>query len=488
MGELQDGTEFPHRVRGGEELPGSVEWADSPQGDWPTVYDSFFNEARKLVERLRQRDQEFLRLARITEHVNRGNTLEQVLDNLYEEARSVIPYDRIGFSLIDRKRGMVVERWVRSEHAVSLGHGYEAPLAGSSLQQIVETGKPRIINDLEAYLRAKPSSKPSVLILREGIRSSLTCPLIVQGVPVGFLFFSSVRKNTYSDVHVAFYQQIAGQLATIVEKGRLYDELAEQKAIIERQNLAMAHDLEMARQVQQALIPRAVSARPGIEIAFAYEPAVQVGGDILDIIPLPDGRLLFFVGDAMGHGVRAALVMSIVKTALHSAARSDPRPAAVLSSINGVLGGFLSDYFVTAACCLLDPGLLHGELSLAGHAGPLWFRAKTADIVQQGGSSLPLGIADDTAYETAPLALDAGDAIVFSTDGIVEALGPGGIPYGATQFQAHVLRHGTESAQELCTGIRRDQERHCQGYVRNDDLTLLVVKATGPAPVATGAN
>ena len=280
---------------------------------------------------------------------------------------------------------------MRSEHAISLGSDYEAPLAGSSLQQIVETGKPRIINDLEAYLRGKPSSKSSVLILGKGIRSSLTCPLIVQGTPVGFLFFSSVHKNTYSDVHVAFFEQIAAQLATIVEKGRLYDELAEQKAIIEKQNRAMAHDLEMARQVQQALIPRSVSARPGVEIAFAYEPAVQVGGDVLDIIPLPDGRMLFFVGDAMGHGVRAALVMSIVKTALHAAARSDPRPAAVLESINRVLAEFFSDYFVTAACCLLAPDHLKGELSLAGHAGPLWFRAKTDDVVQQGGSAAPVG-------------------------------------------------------------------------------------------------
>ncbi len=376
MADHQDQPDLPSRAPPVEGLADSVAWPDSRGASLPTVYDRFLREVQDLVGRLRQRDGEFLKLARITEHVNRGNTLEQVLDNLYEEARCVIPYDRIGFSLIDRDRGVVVERWARSDRPLSLGIGYEAPLAGSSLQQIVETGQPRIINDVEAYLRAKPSSKSTLLIEREGIRSSLTCPLTVQGVPVGFIFFSSFNKNTYSNVHVAFFQQIAGQLATIVEKGRLYDELAEHEAIIEKQNLLMAHDLTMARQVQQALIPQTAIAVPGVEIAFAYEPAVQVGGDILDILPLPDGRVLFFVGDAMGHGVRAALVMSIVKTALHSAVRSDPRPATVLASINRVLAQFFSDYFVTAACCLLGPGPLQGELSLAGHAGPLRYRAR----------------------------------------------------------------------------------------------------------------
>ncbi len=94
---------------------------------------------------------------------------------------------------------------------------------------------------------------------------------------------------------------------------------------------------------------------------------------------------------------------------------------------------------------------------------------------------MPLGIADGTTYEAAPLALSAGDMLVFSTDGIVEAFDPSGVPYGAERLQAHVLRHGKQSAQDLCASIRRDQERHCQGRVREDDLTLLVVKAAGTA-------
>jgi diguanylate cyclase (GGDEF)-like protein len=105
--------------------------------------------------------------------------------------------------------------------------GYAAALEGSSLERILETGQPRILNDLESYLRANPASDSTARIVREGIRSSLTCPLIVEGRPVGFLFFSSKGIGTYADAHVELYQLIASHVAMIVEKGRLHQELLE---------------------------------------------------------------------------------------------------------------------------------------------------------------------------------------------------------------------------------------------------------------------
>ena len=413
---------------------------------------------------------------RITERINRGLMLDEILDSLYEEMRQVIPYNRIGFSLIDEQRGVVVARWARSDRPMLLTSGYEAQLSGSTLEQIVETAQPRILNDLEAYLREKPQSESTELMVREGMRSSLTCPLIVEGKPVGFVFFSSVDKETYRKVHVGFFQQIAGQLSTIVEKGRLYAELAEQKATIEQQNLAMTRELEMARHVQQVLIPPRAPDIRGLEIAFAYEPAIQVGGDILDIIPLDGGRVLLFVGDAMGHGVQAALVMSVVKATLQSAVESDPRPSNVLAGVNKAIARLFSDHFVTAACCLVDPGAAHAELALAGHAGPLWFRARTQEVAREGGSGLPLGVAADTQYETLSIAPAGGDVLVFSTDGIVEAFEPSGNQYGHGRLENQVIRHGGSSAHELCADIRSDLDAYCKGRAREDDLTLLVVK------------
>jgi len=133
----------------------------------------------ELVNRLRRREEGFATLMRITERINSGLTLEEILDLLYQEMRPVTPYDRIGLALIDPQRETVVARWARSDATVLLRPGFTARLQGSSLQQIVETSQPRIINDLEVYLEEKPHSRSTMLIVEGGLRSSLTCPLIV---------------------------------------------------------------------------------------------------------------------------------------------------------------------------------------------------------------------------------------------------------------------------------------------------------------------
>jgi signal transduction histidine kinase len=190
-----------------------------------------------LASALENRNREAQKLDQITARINAGLLLDDILENVYHDFRGVIPYNRIGFSLIENDGQTVRARWAKSDQPeIKLMKGYAAPLEGSSLQTILTTGRPRILNDLAKYLEQKPDSKSTRLIVAEGIRSSLTCPLIADGVPVGFIFFSSIQPNTYADAHVETFSRIAGQLSVIVEKGRLVSELSEQKAAIERQN------------------------------------------------------------------------------------------------------------------------------------------------------------------------------------------------------------------------------------------------------------
>lgn len=439
--------------------------------------DDLMRSAQAVVERLRRRDDEFSRLIRITERINYGLMLEEILEFVYREMREVIPYERIGFSLIDETRGVVVARWAHSDRPMLLKGGYEAPLAGSTLQEILDTGRVRILNDLEEYLRLRPSSRSTELIVREGMRSSLTCPLVVQGKRVGFMFFSSVRPGAYTDVHVDFFQQIAGQLSAIVEKGRLYSELARQKAVIEDQNRRFREELEMARQVQLALIPQSAPEVPGLRLAFEYTPAVQVGGDVLDIIPLADGRLFVFVGDAMGHGVPAALVMGVVKTALATAVQADPDPGRVLGAVNQTLAGLFTTSFVTAACALLDPASHRAGSASAGHALPFWFRGDSGDVVQEGDAGIPLGVDDASAYATQKFGMQPGDSLVLSSDGVFEAEDAAGARYGLDRLRRRIASAGRLEARELLAAIRKDLDAHRAGASLKDDLTLLVVKA-----------
>jgi signal transduction histidine kinase len=192
---------------------------------------------RDLARALETRSKELLSLERITANINAGLLLDEILDIVYRDFRGIIPFDRIGFSLIDESGETVRARWARTEAPeMHLTRGYAAPLAGSSLESILQTGRPRILNDLEDYLQRKPSSESTRLIVAEGMRSSLTCPLIANGSPVGFMFFSSCEREAYAKVHAELFLRIAEQLSVIVDKGRLVSELAAQKTAVERQN------------------------------------------------------------------------------------------------------------------------------------------------------------------------------------------------------------------------------------------------------------
>src|SRR5512140_1984315 len=132
-----------------------------------------------MAESVGRRIDEAARLSDLAQKVNAGLMLGDVLGHVFASFRSVIPYERIGFSVLDEDRSHVRAVWARSlAGPTRLPPGYHARLSGSSLQKILETGRPRILNDLPAYLEDHPGSESTRLILAEGIRSSLTCPLV----------------------------------------------------------------------------------------------------------------------------------------------------------------------------------------------------------------------------------------------------------------------------------------------------------------------
>ena len=441
------------------------------------AYGDLLLAARRLIDRIHDREDEFRRLLRVTANINRGLGLEEVLDFIYQELCGLVPFNRIGFALIDEDHGQVVSRWARSDRPVHLSVGYRAPLAGSTLETIVRTARPRIINDLPDYLVHKPQSRSTELMVREGMRSSLTCPLVVSGRPVGFMFFTSDRLAAYTDMHVEFFEQIAGQLAVIVEKGRLYSELAEQAAVIERQNRQMTKELEIARRLQRALTPQQPPRVAGLEAAFRYESAVMVGGDVLDLSPLPDGKLLAFVGDAMGHGVEAAMLMAAAKVALHAATRETPDPAQIMGRMNRELCGLIGDRFVTAVCCRFDAAAKTAAVALAGHQQPLHVDGQTGELSRPGDAGLPLGVRAEEEYNRFDCPFGPGDVLVLYTDGVTEATDARGRQYGELRLAEIVHRHGRSTAADLLAAVDADLKTHCGEAVRKDDFTLLVIKS-----------
>lgn len=234
-----------------------------------------------LGRTLRRRFDELAQVQQITEEINAGLLLPEVLDHVYEGFKPLIPYDRIGCALLLAGGGTLRAVWCRADYEQRWVYvGYTAPLAGSSLQRILETGNPRIINDLEAYLREKPESLSTRRIVREGIRSNLTCPLIAEGAPIGFLFFSSREPGTYTEEHVEALMRVARQLSIVVEKSHLYEQVLEEQRRSER----LLHNVLPSSIADRLRDWRGGAGRPAI--ADSFDAVTVLFSDLVGFTPL----------------------------------------------------------------------------------------------------------------------------------------------------------------------------------------------------------
>jgi signal transduction histidine kinase len=174
-----------------------------------------------------------------------GKSLFEVLDVVFETMRAIIPFDRLSAAFYDEETGLVVSRWVRSSaESPHVGKGYWAELRGSSLEPILRTGHPRIINDLERYLAEHPDSRATQDILKDGVRANLTCPLTAGGRPIGFLFFAANRPDTYRQEHVETFLALAESLSMAVEKVKHIDDLEQTRRNYAQLLYFVAHELK----------------------------------------------------------------------------------------------------------------------------------------------------------------------------------------------------------------------------------------------------
>jgi PAS domain S-box-containing protein len=172
-------------------------------------------------------------LEAITRKINLGASLEETFDLIYERLHAFIPYNRIAVALTDEARERLFIIAAKSDGKVVLGKGYSGVITGSSLELLIREGKIRVINDLQDYLEKKPSSDSTRLIVREGMKSSLTLPLLIDGKPVGVMFFSSRSAGVYRPEHEDFLRNIVGHMSIAVERARLVDGLRERTEFLE---------------------------------------------------------------------------------------------------------------------------------------------------------------------------------------------------------------------------------------------------------------
>ncbi|MFG0288564.1 MAG: sigma 54-interacting transcriptional regulator [Rhodopirellula sp. JB044] len=184
---------------------------------------------------------------RMLRQLNMGHGLDELLASVFDHLADLVPSNRIAVALLEEPARVLRLVACRSDGELMLKIGYAARVEGSTLAPLLETGEPRIISDLQEYLRHKPGSSSTELIVREGMRSSLTLPLLADGKPIGVLFFSSREKSRYKKRHAELLGRLASPIAIGVEKSRLIGQLQQTNEELARANSAKDDFLDTLR-------------------------------------------------------------------------------------------------------------------------------------------------------------------------------------------------------------------------------------------------
>jgi serine phosphatase RsbU (regulator of sigma subunit) len=224
------------------------------------------------------------------------------------------------------------------------------------------------------------------------------------------------------------------------------------------------------------LLPKEVPSLEGWQITPYYQPAREVGGDFYDFFDLEGGRLGVVVGDATGKGMPAALVAAATSNMLRAVAQAlgSSSPGEVLSRVNDtVFARIPPNMFVTCFYCILDPKSGHLSYANAGHDLPYLHR--NGDAAELRARGMPLGLMPGMTYEEKEIALGAGEAALFYSDGLVEAHDPKGEMFGFPRLRELVAKHGEERSlgdfllEELYSFVGK-------GWEQEDDITLLTLR------------
>jgi sigma-B regulation protein RsbU (phosphoserine phosphatase) len=251
--------------------------------------------------------------------------------------------------------------------------------------------------------------------------------------------------------------------------------------------LSLKNDLEIAREIQQAMLPRAAYQAPGVEAFGMTRPANTVGGDFYDIVPLADGRVLLALGDVAGKGSPAALLMALLLAMMRTLVDEGFDGAALMNRLNAQVSKHAPpSRFVTLFIATLDP--VTGQLTYvnAGQNPPLLRRASGAyERLRDGG--IALGMSAWATYTAGRAELRQGDVIVMYSDGITEAEDAVGRPFDETGLQQVVDGRGWGSAKELGWATFAAVEHHTEERRLLDDLTVLVARKLPPLPIVAVA-
>jgi len=341
------------------------------------------------------------------------------------------------------------------------------------MEEVVVNGKSVLTSDAQADPRFMGGT-----VMLQGVRSVLAVPLGVGENVFGIIYADSpLAEGRFTEDHLKVLTTLASVAAIRVENARLMEER------IERERLE--REQQVASEIQHRFLPAAAPQVDGYELQGISFPCYEIGGDYYDFIERDDGRLVVALGDVSGKGTAAALLMSSLHAAVHAQADTNCSLSETIGAVNRYLVESIpQNRFVTLFYAELDPK--KGTLAFlnAGHNPPLIVHSGgTMEQLAAGG--LPLGIMPNADFREGRTFLHPGDVLVVYSDGVTEAVNPGGEEFGPTRLYEVVARNIDSSAAGIRDRIEAALTKFCQGTPAADDITLVIVKRLPEAQEVT---
>lgn len=305
-----------------------------------------------------------------------------------------------------------------------------------------------------------------------GYRSMVAIPMYDQGRALNLLVLLGRQPGMFRPE----------QLPDLVLAACLYGRASNNLVLarhLEEQVRELDFELRRIAAVQRALLPRASPEIPGLEVRGKVQTARRAGGDYHDFIPLPDGRWAFVIADVSGSGASAAALMAVERTLAHAGGMDQPHAWLRLANSHLCANGLRElDSFVTAFVGVYDPATRSLDYASAGHPAPRLLRPgipRSQRLLLDSVLGLPLGLDDSEVYDMASVRLEPGDTLVLYTDGIVDAPGVTGVPFGLKRLDQAFLPPEPDLGRQVAR-VFESLRLHTGERHPEDDQSLVVVR------------
>ncbi len=399
--------------------------------------------------------------------------LNPLFERVGQLLRRLIDYQMFTIMLLDEKGEVLITRY-----AWRFGYAHapmrRIPVTSGLVGAAVREWRPINVPDVH--------KDPRYLEMNSETRSELIVPLFYKGRVIGVLDLEHTRTGFFNEEHERMLTTLASQIAIAIENARLYQAVRRQERQLER-------DLAMAREVQLRLLPQAPPVHTNADLAVRFLPARTIGGDLYDFIEYGPDRTAIVLGDVSGKAAPAALFAALVSGIMRSAAQQPGAPtdestsvgwkqlgpAQMLAHLNDALQERkLESQYVTLLFALWNDENRTLQVANSGAIQPLFCRAGQSITVQAEG--FPLGMFPDVTYEEFNLATQPGDAIVFVSDGILDAENEKDEMYGQERLAQLLCANRDLPAQAIADEILADVTRFQGTHDRFDDETIIVLR------------